>query len=445
MMKAGSVQSFGWMAALTGTLFVTACAEEEVILPGERFTPRAILADGDDSVALENTSQAASIPTSVRNTSWVQRPGSPSTRTDNAALAQSLTEIWSAPIGQGDKRRARVNADPVTDGTRIFTLDSRTLVTATSTTGATLWTRDITPLSDDADQTTGGGLALNGNTLYVTSAFGKVVALDTATGQEKWSQDLDATGTGTPTATSELVYLVSGDTTAWAIEAETGRIRWQIDGLADVSNVFGGAAPAVNDKLVIFPFGSGELQAAFRKGGLRLWNAAVAGERPGIAAAKFDDITGDPVIRGNRVYAGNHSGRTVALNVDSGEREWTADHGAMGPVWVTSDSVYLVGDRAQLVRLNSEDGTQIWETDLPGFQRDRRPRSRVAVHANYGPIMAGGRLIVASSDGVIRSFNPEDGSLIGTTQVPGGATTNPIVANGVLYVVSKKGTLHAFR
>ena len=45
------------------------------------------------------------------------------------------------------------------------------------------------------------------------------------------------------------------------------------------------------------------------------------------AIALVDDITGYPVIDGNTVYAGNHSGRVVALNLNSGERLWTAQHG----------------------------------------------------------------------------------------------------------------------
>jgi outer membrane protein assembly factor BamB len=52
---------------------------------------------------------------------------------------------------------------------------------------------------------------------------------------------------------------------------------------------------------------------------------------------------------------------------------------------------------------------------------------------------------VASSDGVLRSFDPESGRLIHSAEIPGGASSNPVVAGGVLYVVGGKGQLHAFR
>ena len=68
-----------------------------------------------------------------------------------------------------------------------------------------------------------------------------------------------------------------------------------------------------------------------------------------------------------------------------------------------------------------------------------------SIHAHYGPVLAGGRLHVASSDGMLRSFDPASGALVGQAQIPGGAATAPVVAGQTLYVVSRDGQLHAFR
>lgn len=179
---------------------------------------------------------------------------------------------------------------------------------------------------------------------------------------------------------------------------------------------------------------------------MRLWSADIVGARRGFAISLVDDITGYPVIDGDTVYAGNHSGRVVALNVNSGERLWTAQHGAMDPVWPAGNSVYFVSDLNELVRLDATDGSQIWAVDLPGYEPVRRPqRRRDSAYTNQGPILAGGRLIVASSDGFLRSFDPTSGELVSQTEIRGGATTRPIVANGTLYVVSTDGVLHAYR
>ena len=437
---------FIW-AGVIATGVLAGCADREIILPGERLGVREILQDSDGAAAApENTTLAANLPSATANSSWAQSHVSPWARTTHAALSDQLTQVWSTSIGQGDSRRARIITDPVVADGRIFTVDSAGRVAATSTGGESLWSYSLVPLRDDASQALAGGLAYDDGRLYVTSGFGTLTALDAATGSEIWTQRLQATATGAPTVYRGLVYVVAGDSTAWAIEAEDGRVRWQSDGLGDVGNVAGAAPPAVNDTHVVFSFGSGAVQGAFRQGGLRLWSADIVGTRRGFAIALVDDITGYPVIDGNTVYAGNHSGSVVALNVNSGERIWTAQQGALDPVWPAGNSVYFISDLNELVRLDATDGRQIWAVDLPGYEPVRRPqRRRDSAFANHGPILAGGRLVVASSDGFLRSFDPASGDLISQTEIRGGATTRPVVANGTLYVVSTNGVLHAYR
>jgi outer membrane protein assembly factor BamB len=111
---------------------------------------------------------------------------------------------------------------------------------------------------------------------------------------------------------------------------------------------------------------------------------------------------------------------------------------------VAGGSVFLVNDQADLVRLDASSGEVIWSVDLPYFVKEK-PRRQEAIFAHFGPVLAGGRLVVASSDGVLRFFSPTDGSLVGTVDLPGGGASIPVVVGGVLYVVGGNGQLHAFR
>jgi outer membrane protein assembly factor BamB len=432
-------------------LAMAGCSETDQILPGERMNVRDVLSGQyvDESAPVED---AAPQPRSFRapatqvNADWAQSPVSPHVRVDNPALGGALAPLFSVSIGAGDARKTRLNADPIAAGGRIFTMDANHQVRATSVSGQALWNTVLVPQRDKAPEGQGGGLAYGDGKLFVSSGFGKLTALDPATGGRIWEQDLDNTATGAPSYRDGLVYVVSGDKTGWAIEAGDGRVRWQIDGSEDFNNISGAPAPAVNDKYVVFSFGSGAIQGAFRQGGLRVWNADVLGRRTGVTIAGIDDVTGDPVIVGDTVFAGNHSGRVVALSIYSGERKWTAKYGALGPMWPAGDSVFFVSDLNELVRLDAATGQPIWTRELPGYEPTRNPnRRRDVAYANHGPVLAGSRLIVASSDGKIRAFNPEDGALVQEIAIPGGATTRPIVANGVLYVVSRKGVLHAYR
>ncbi len=432
----------GIVAAMALVLALGACSERDVILPGERLSLRGEPAVADPAPG----SAAIRLPAALANADWAQSPVSPGARTTHAALAETLTPLWRVDIGAGDGRRKRIVVDPVAADGRIFAMDADHQISAVSAAGAVLWRHTLVPPRDLAEQGQGGGLAVAGDTLFVASGFGTLTAFDVATGAVRWEQALDATATGAPSVFGGLVYLTEGDRAAVAVEADNGRLRWRLTGSGDLDNVAGAPAPAISGDRVVFAFGDSSVQAAFRQGGLRLWRAEVAGARVGLSRAVFDDITGDPVIVGDTVYAGSHSGRMVAMNIFDGDRLWTADEGALGPVWPAGGSLFFVNDSNELVRMNAASGAVIWRQALPGYQPVRNPnRRRDRAFVNHGPVLAGGRLIVAGSDGVLRSFAPEDGAALATVSLGDGATTRPIVAQGTLYVVTRDGALVAYR
>ncbi|HRM76090.1 MAG TPA: PQQ-binding-like beta-propeller repeat protein, partial [Paracoccus sp. (in: a-proteobacteria)] len=202
--------------------------------------------------------------------------------------------------------------------------------------------------------------------------------------------------------------------------------------------------PAVAGSTVVFPYATGEIMAVDAASGSQLWTANVAGQRLGRAVGYFRDLTGDPVIVGNTVYAGTSSGRVGAFDLATGAMKWEAREGASSPVLVAGNSVFLVNDQAQLIRLDAANGGRVWAQKLPYFT-DQRVRKQSKVWNHYGPVLAGNKLYVASSDGYLRVFDPSSGGLIGTAAIPGGAAAAPAVAGQTLYVVSHDGQLIAFR
>ena len=92
-----------------------------------------------------------------------------------------------------------------------------------------------------------------------------------------------------------------------------------------------------------------------------------------------------------------------ALDLDDGRRIWTSIHGSQGTLMLGGRSLFSVNDDGLLLRSSADDGTLIWSTPLPHFtKKDVKKRSKIYVH--YGPILAGGREIMNSSDGIRRVF-----------------------------------------
>ncbi|MGO4855178.1 outer membrane protein assembly factor BamB family protein [Phaeovulum sp. W22_SRMD_FR3] len=427
----------------------TACAPKEPILQGERLAPRDLLTGvvaGPSATPVPGAAlPALRLPGVQANAEWTHRAGNAAHDLVQAALpGGGLTPVWSANVGTGGGRKHRITADPVVGAGRIYTLDSRSDVTATATNGATLWTADLSPASESADDASGGGLAYDAGTVYATTGFGELIALDAATGAVRWRQDFDAAVGGAPTVRDGMVYVVARDASGWAIRASDGRVQWQLPGTPSPSGVTGVSAPAANATTVVFPFASGEMVTSLRKSGLNLWTAKVAGARLGRAYASVTDLTGDPVIVGNVVYAGSSAGKLGAFDLATGERIWTAPEGAVSPVQVAGGSIFLVSDESQLMRIDAATGDALWSVALPYFTKEKVKKQNEIV-AHYGPVLAGGRLFVASGDGALQAFDPATGALLGQAAIPGGASSAPVVAGGTLYVLGENAQLHAFR
>lgn len=447
MMLKSAVSGMALLALLAG-------CEKELILPGERFDTRTPLdmslpSEGnpspvDPSKTDQNQTRPIALPGMVANADWPQRGGNARHVSPHGALSATPARVWSVSIGRGADRKSRISAAPVVAEGRIYTIDAAARVQATGTNGAAHWAADLTPATDAGNEVSGGGLAYGGGQLFVTTGYGELVALNAATGAVAWRQRLGAPATGAPAVDGNVVYGVGRDSSAWAVNTANGKVIWEVPGTPGASGMIGAAAPAVTERTVLLPYVSGELVAVLKAGGSKIWSAGISGARVGRGYGLVQDITGDPVVSGSTTYVGNAAGKTFAISSSNGTRIWQADEGALGPVLPVGDSLFLINDEARLVRLDAATGAVIWKVEMPYFLTDKA-KKRKGITAHYGPVLAGGRIAVASGDGPLRFFNPVDGALVAVADIPGGAATQPALAGGALYVVGRDGQLHAFR
>lgn len=424
------------------------CTNDEVILDGERLDLRADLT-GTGTAAPEatpvNRAVPIRLPGQVTNANWTHPGGTAAHTTRHPRLASTLQEVWAVDIGTGNTRGARLTATPVVQGERVFALDALGRVTALGTNGDILWKRDLTPQGENPGDASGGGLAVSGRQLFVTTGFGQLHALNAATGATDWIQKLDAAVTSAPTVSGNTVIVVTRNDRAVGLNISNGRIRWEVPGVGSGSGLVGGASAAVADSRVVLPFSSGQIVAVTLNDGASIWATTLTGQRNTSSFARILDVAGDPVIDAGTVYVANSSGRMMASNVGTGERLWTIAEGAQGPVAVAGGSVFFISDTSEFMRVDAQTGERIWGIELP-FREPVRRLNRIGdTYVHYGPVLAGGRFLIASDDGILREFNPVDGRLIRATTLPFAAARPPVIAGGTLYLVTEDGTLRAFR
>ena len=428
--------------ALAMTASVAACGlmgDDEETLSGERIHIRDQIGRSD----VGYTGTAGPLPGPVVNEDWTQTNGRASHASGHLAGPSAPTPAWRADAGSGGGSGARLTGAPIVTGGRVYTLDAASQLGAFDAgSGASVWRTSLAPGGEVGGGGFGGGLASDGRFIYATTGFGEILAVDATSGQIVWRQRAGAPFRAAPAVSDGTVVAVTRNNRAMALSARTGEVVWRIDGISSDAGLLGGASPALSGDLAVVPFGSGEIIGAQLSTGRRVWSAVLGGARRGLARSAIPDVTGDPVIAGRAVVAANQSGRTVAVDGQTGARGWTRSVGAVGPIWAAGASVFMVTDDSALMRLSLENGETIWRTELPAY---RDPEDREGPIAYSGPVLVGARILITDSRGNMLSFDPATGAQGETVRLAGGSTTGPVVANGTIYVLTEDGTLQAFR
>ncbi len=393
---------------------------------------------------LTNVRLPLAAPPATSGSSWTAVNANVAHDAGHHALRSSLSVAWVGDIGQQAGSKQRINAAPVVADGRVFTLDADSTVTAFGTDGQRLWSTSLVPREADEGEASSGGLGYGNSLLFVTSGHSTLSALEPASGSVLWTQRFEFPAIYPPIVYGDSVFLVTLNNRAWSIEVSTGRRNWSVGSTYADAAPAGEVSPAAGSGAIFFPFPSGEVITVDALTGQRIWSHFAGGRREPDATYRITGISSSPVLSGNRLYVSNQAGALTALDAGSGIPIWTVPEGSANAVLAVGDSVFAMTGTGELVRLDAASGRRLWATALPHFTRES-PRRRKEIHVHYGPLLAGGRLIVASSDGELRSYDPESGEELASTSIAGGAASMPAIVNGVLYQVSKSGRLIAYR
>ncbi len=383
------------------------------------------------------------LPHSIVNFSWSQAGYDSEHAMPYAEVSAHPKMVWEQSIGEGSDSDFKLLAHPVIEHGVIYTMDAQGLVTARNAkTGDKNWEFDTTP-KDSEDAAIGGGLAVDGGTLYATTGFGDVLALDAKNGAVKWKKALLKPLRAAPTVADNRIYVVSIDNDLNALDAKTGDSLWHQSGIAEAATLMGASNPAVSGDNVIAAYNSGEIFDLRVQNGRVLWDYSLAAPAQVGALPAIADIRGLPVIDHGVVYAISHSGRMAAIDQRSGDRLWEADIGGIDTPVVAGDAVFLYGGNGQLIALARDSGRAMWVSDLPQKVDPKDKDSDRLVWS--GPVLAGERLWMVNSAGKLASFSLNDGSALDSIDVGGAIYLPPIVADRTLYVVTDEGNLVALR
>lgn len=286
--------------------------------------------------------------------------------------AETGTERWTFGPEEWWLEILGATEDALYVGTADDEIDKvgQTLYALSLTDGSIQWSGELGDPS--------GGLMADG-TIYV-STYGRLYAYDTATGEQRWTRDVEDDPTRTIAATDETVCYVAdeGDTRGklFAVDSETGETLWSHgEWMATSTTLHGDTLYVGGEHIAAFDPASGEQR----------WMTDQSGYVPRVP------------VRDGVLYAGGDAIRAYDVGDGALHWTWTPETGVEGavPAAIVRDSVYVDSwgradprNRSKFV-LDTTTGERRWAfedgTELTDLAVDR---SRAYVGGENGVVYA---------------------------------------------------------
>lgn len=435
------------VAALAAMLAVSGCG----VFKGGNKKPKTLgerisVLDYEAQVEAEADLQGVEVvlPQAQVNASWVQPSGSASGAMGHLVLGANVAKAWSVSIGRGSDNTRKLNATPVIDANRLFVMDTQARISALdATSGARLWEKQVAVPGEGEQPAFGGGVSVMDGRVFASTGFGIIVAFDAGTGAELWRAKLPTPLRGAPAVENGRVFVTSQDGQLTAFNAENGTNLWEANATVEPAAVMGPGAPAIAMDTVVAGFPSGELFALRVENGRTVWQDQLSRTGRTTALGALSGIAASPVIDRGRVFAISHGGRMAALELATGQRVWEREFAGVQTPWIAGDWVFAVTVEGELVALTRGEGKIRWVTHLQHWKNEKKKKGGTIEWA--GPVLAGDRLILLSSHGEMVTANPRTGEIIAKTKMGKPSYLPPVVANGMLYILTDDGQLTAYR
>ncbi|MBQ8677806.1 MAG: PQQ-binding-like beta-propeller repeat protein [Alphaproteobacteria bacterium] len=385
------------------------------------------------------------LPKAALNDQWNQSGGNALHALGHIKAGGDLDEIWDVSFGAGSSKRNVLITSPVSDGSRVYTLDANGIARAYRLgSGEEVWRRRLKHANRQNRDSSliGAGLAVHQEKVFATTGFGKVFAILAADGEIIWQTDLKSPIRIAPCVADDLAIVQTIDNAIYALRINDGSILWKDKIEAEATTMIGGAAPAydVANDLVVAAFSNGQVQAYKASTGTPLWSEWVISGGATEAIAELTSVKANPVIDNGIAYIAGYNGPLTAIDIRTGVKLWIKDIAVSSQPWVAGQFLFVLTNDGDLAALERTTGKVVWSTIIPYAKGDER----LGVFTS-GPVLTNDALLVVSSNGKLFSVSPYNGRIMGIADVEKDVETSPIMVDGTLLLTTKNARLNAYK
>ena len=275
------------------------------------------------------------------------------------------------------------------------------------------------------------GVGTDGNVIVVGAAKGVLMAFD-MDGKALWKTQLSSEVLSSPAVGQGMVVARSIDNRVVGIDAATGEKKWTVQRPSPPLTLRNAPGMRVYEKDVIVAQPAGKLTSFLLSTGAPRWEVEVGVARGATELERVTDIGGAPVIFESDVCAVSYQGRVACFELASGSPRWNRDLSSEVGVAVDQRFVFAADDKGAVHAFARDSGASVWKNDKLAFRGLSTPLS-------YGRAVA-----VGDYQGYIHFLSREEGSMLARLALDGSAISGtPLVAGSNLIFQTQNGTVAA--
>lgn len=334
--------------------------------------------------------------------------------------------LWRENTGDG---AANTYADlsPWLQNDRIVTVDSKGDVRSyQAKNGRSVWRQKL-------KVTVAAGVGGGAGKILIGSQQGEVIALDDSNGDILWRQKLSSEVLAPPKADENVVVVRTADGRVTGLSANEGKVLWNYQRSVPLLSLRGVSAPEIVGDRALAGYDNGKLVALSLTDGKVIWEKSVAVPRGRTELERLVDIDADLQVIDNTVYAAAYQGNLAALDIQTGNQIWEREISSQEGFDVAQgEAVYITDEDSYVWAIQDGSGDSLW-------RQTRLLRRNVTA-----PAIVGEYIVVGDLEGYLHWIARSDGRFVARQELGDEPiTSQPVVAGGILYVMSSDGRLTA--
>lgn len=279
-----------------------------------------------------------------------------------------------------------------------------------------------------------GGPGVTGNLLLMGTENAEVFAFDATTGTQLWSATVTSEVLAAPVESDGIVVVRCIDGRVFGLDADTGQRLWVYDHSVPLLTLRGNAPLLLRAGVAFVGYDGGQVVALKLADGILMWEQTLVTAEGRTELERLSDIDGQLVFIASDLLVSSYKNRLASLAADSGRLLWFKDVSSATGVAVDRTNLTLSDKDGNVWMLDRRNGAEAWKQDQLLHRGLTRPEF-------YGSF-----IVVGDAEGYLHWINIDDGQFAAREKTGGkGFAGPPLVVGNTLYVMTKKGTLTAFR